>query len=86
MFFKNNKDDKNNQEEDTTTLRSLLNASTIGLAFVTSIFIGTAIGYFLDDYFGTKPYLLLFFMIMGIISGFRNAYYFLKRTDLWNKK
>ena len=41
MFFKNNKDDKNNQEEDTTTLRSLLNASTIGLAFVTSIFIGT---------------------------------------------
>lgn len=82
MFFKK---DKNNPDDD-GSLRSLLNASTIGLAFVTSIFIGTGIGYFLDEYFGTKPYLLLFFMIMGIISGFRNAYYFLKRTDLWNKK
>ena len=79
-----NKQKKDN--EDDSSFRSLLNASTIGMAFVTSIFIGTGMGYFLDKYFGTKPYLLLFFMLMGIIAGFRNAFYFLKRTDLWNKK
>lgn len=66
--------------------RSLINASTIGMAFVSSIFIGAGMGYFLDKYLGTKPYLFLFFMIMGVIAGFRNAFYFLKRTDLWNKK
>ncbi|MBQ3032737.1 MAG: AtpZ/AtpI family protein [Deferribacterales bacterium] len=80
-------DKKNNDGKDEQgSFRSILNGSTIGLAFVTSIFIGTAIGYFLDDYFGTKPYLLFFFMIMGIISGFRNAIYFLKRAGLWDKK
>lgn len=72
--------------EGESAFRSLINASTIGMAFVSSIFIGTGMGYFLDKYLGTKPYLLFFFMIMGIISGFRNAFYFLKRTDVWNKK
>ncbi len=74
------------EKKDSVDMRSLWNASTIGLAFVTSIIIGSAMGYYLDMWLGTKPYLFFFFMIMGIIAGFKNAFHFLKRTDLWNAK
>lgn len=52
--------------------RQLLNASTVGLTLVISTFIGLAIGYFLDKFFGTKPWLTIIFLILGIISGFRD--------------
>lgn len=38
---------------------------------VLSTFVGFAIGYGLDSYFGTAPWLLIIFLILGIISGFR---------------
>lgn len=31
-------------------------------------------GKFLDDVFGTSPLLMLFFLILGILSAFRNIY------------
>lgn len=58
-----------------------LNASSAGLVFFLSIAIGGVIGYYLDKYFGTKPYLLLFFLLMGIIAGFRNLWQFIKRAQ-----
>ncbi len=46
-------------------------ASTMGLHIVSSIIVGLAIGYYLDDYFGTKPYLIMIFFILGVLSGFK---------------
>ncbi len=79
-------ENKDKQKKDGVDMRSLWNASTIGLAFVSSICIGSAMGFYIDQLFGTKPYATLFFMVMGIVAGFKNAFYFLKRTDLWNAK
>jgi len=46
-------------------------AGTVGLHLVTATFVGAAIGYFLDDWLGTKPWLFLFMLVMGIVAGFR---------------
>lgn len=58
-----------------------LNASSAGLVFFLSIVVGAGIGYYLDKFFGTKPYLLLFFLVMGIIAGFRNMWQFIKKSQ-----
>jgi len=66
--------------------RQLLNVSTIGFSFVTAIVIGTFLGYFLDKYFDTKPYLTLIFMILGVAAGFKNMIYFLKKSGIFDKE
>jgi len=56
-------------------------ASSMGFAVVLSTVIGLAIGYWLDEYFGTSPWLLLIFLVLGIIAGFRNIYIIGKRSQ-----
>ena len=51
--------------------RQLLEASTVGLNLVLSTFVGLAIGYGLDSFFNTSPWLTIIFLIIGIIAGFR---------------
>ncbi|MGE4551864.1 MAG: AtpZ/AtpI family protein [Desulfovibrionaceae bacterium] len=50
---------------------AILSAGTIGLNLVSATIIGAVIGHFLDQWLGTKPWLFLFWLIMGIIAGFR---------------
>lgn len=40
-------------------------ASTMGLHIVSASLVGLALGYFLDDYFGTKPWLIMIFFFWG---------------------
>ncbi|MCX8084367.1 MAG: AtpZ/AtpI family protein [Calditerrivibrio sp.] len=70
--------------KDKKQMRYWLNAGSIGISFVSAIAIGTLIGYYLDKKFETRPYLTLFFMVMGIAAGFKNMIYFLKRTDVYD--
>ncbi|WP_419785760.1 AtpZ/AtpI family protein [Pseudodesulfovibrio sp.] len=46
-------------------------AGTLGLHFVSATVVGLFIGYWLDDYFGTKPWLLMIFFLLGIVAGFK---------------
>jgi ATP synthase protein I len=48
--------------------------STIGVELGLSISIGALIGYWLDQKFGTEPWLTLFFLICGIVAGFGSLY------------
>lgn len=41
---------------------------------VAATFIGLAMGYYLDIWFGTTPWLTLVFLVLGIVSGFRNIF------------
>ncbi len=67
--------------------KQLLDASTVGLNLVFATFIGLAIGYGLDSamdkWFGvqTKPWLTIIFLILGIITGFRELYRMATRKD-----
>lgn len=48
--------------------------STVGLMFPSSIIVGFAIGYFLDKWLKTDPYLTIIFIIYGILAGFVNLF------------
>jgi len=59
----------------------VFDAGTIGIHLVVSTFIGLAIGYYLDKRLGTKPWLLLLFLVLGIAAGFKNVYHEAKKLQ-----
>ena len=56
------------------------NPSPIGTAFklstelVSAVAVGTIIGFILDKTFGTKPWLILIFFFVGVITGIVNVF------------
>jgi len=53
--------------------------SSIGVAFkmstelVSAVAVGTIIGFILDNWFGTKPWLILIFFFVGVVAGIMNV-------------
>ena len=53
--------------------------SSLGVAFkmstelVSAVAVGTIIGFILDNWFGTKPWLILIFFFVGVIAGITNV-------------
>ncbi|MBU1206861.1 MAG: AtpZ/AtpI family protein [Proteobacteria bacterium] len=69
-------------EEDKKKLyKKVVRYSTIGLEMGFSVAIGVAIGYFLDRFFKTGPWLTLIFLIFGVIAGFRSLFSLMKNID-----
>lgn len=62
------------QGKQSGALELLSTAGTIGLQLVCATFIGLAMGYFLDKWLGTSPWLLVIFLLLGIVAGFRDVY------------
>ena len=60
------------ERETRRYLRELAYYSSIGLSVALSIFIGLALGLYLDKCFNTAPVLMFIFLGFGIIAGFRN--------------
>ena len=54
-------------------------SSGIGVAFkmstelVSAVAVGTIIGFILDNWFGTKPWLILLFFFLGVATGILNV-------------
>ncbi len=65
---------------DSNTYR-YLQYSAIGIEMAASVVVGGLIGYWLDGYFGTEPWLLLFWLTCGVIAGFRSLYRLAKRVN-----
>ena len=65
--------------QDKSYLNSLSQAGTIGLHMVSGIAVGVLIGYFLDQWLDTSPWLTGVFLVIGIIAGFKNVYVDTKR-------
>ncbi len=59
----------------------LAEMTSIGLVLPSSIIVGLAIGWFLDRWLGTAPWLLLTFMVLGIASGFLSLFRELKKLQ-----
>ena len=55
------------------------NSSSIGAAFklstelVAAVAVGTIIGFILDNTFGTKPWLIIIFFFIGVVTGIINV-------------
>lgn len=65
--------------KDKSYLNSLSQAGTIGLHMVSGIAVGVLVGYFLDQWLDTAPWMTGIFMIIGIVAGFKNVYVDTKR-------
>lgn len=50
--------------------KKIAELSSLVLMLPSSIAVGLFLGYFLDKLFGTQPWLLLVFTLLGVISGF----------------
>ena len=57
----------------------LSSSSNLGIAFkmstelVAAVVVGTIIGFILDNWFGTKPWLILIFFFVGVVAGILNV-------------
>ena len=49
------------------------NAFKLGTELVAAVIVGTIIGFILDNWFGTKPWLILIFFFIGVIAGILNV-------------
>jgi ATP synthase protein I len=63
------------------TIKTLGLVSTVGLSMGIAIALGALIGYYLDKWLDTSPWLLLVFLGFGIAAAFRNLYIMYKRIE-----
>ncbi len=66
-------------EDRRQLIKSLGFLSGVGISLVAATFIGLAMGYYLDKWLGTSPWMTLIFLGFGIVSGFRNIYILTER-------
>ena len=62
------------QDKHSGAMGLLGTVGTIGMQLVVATFIGLAMGYYLDQWLGTKPWMLIIFLLLGIATGFRDVY------------
>lgn len=61
--------------------KGLAFAARVGMELVVATMLGTFLGYLLDRYLGTKPWLLVLGVVVGAIAGFRNVYRTVQRMN-----
>ena len=50
------------------------NAFKLGTELVAAVAVGTIIGFILDSWFGTKPWLIIIFFFLGAAAGMLNVF------------
>ena len=62
--------------------------SLLGIAFkmstelVAAVLVGSIIGFIFDNWFGTKPWLILIFFFVGVVAGIMNVIKSAKRMQI----
>ena len=65
---------KNQFENDKEKRGSFMgNAFKLGTELVAAVLVGTIIGFILDTWFDTKPWLIIFFFFLGAAAGMLNV-------------
>ena len=68
-----------NKAKSRKSTKNSESSSNMGTAFkmstelVSAVVVGTIIGFILDNWFGTKPWLILIFFFVGVIAGITNV-------------
>ena len=60
----------NKKNEPRTNIGTAFKMST---ELVSAVVVGTIIGFILDNWFGTKPWLILIFFFVGVVAGILNV-------------
>ena len=64
---------KNLTKNNGSNVTSLGKAFKISTELVAAVVVGTTLGYILDNWFGTKPWLTICFFFMGAAAGILNV-------------
>ena len=67
------------EENKGSNAASLGKALKISTELVASVFVGSTIGFLLDNWFDTKPLLVICFFFMGVAAGILNVFKSAKR-------
>lgn len=68
------------KRETRRNFRELAYYSSLGFQIALSVFIGLAIGVYLDRRFDSQPWLTLIFLGFGVAAGFRNIGLAIKKS------
>ncbi len=68
------------------TVKSMIGYSSLGLEMGLSVAIGIGMGYFLDSFFKTYPYLTIIFMFFGIAAAFKTIFTLLRKIEREDKR
>tara|TARA_B100001996_G_scaffold42229_1_gene30613 strand:+ start:138 stop:413 length:276 start_codon:yes stop_codon:yes gene_type:complete len=68
-----NKIKKNRNSQKNPKNSSFGEAFKMSTELVAAVGVGTIIGFILDNWFGTKPWLILIFFFVGVIAGISNV-------------
>ena len=60
--------------------------STIGMSFVLALVMGFGAGYWLDNTFGTRPWLSFIGFFLGLAAGVLNVYRVLKLSNAASRR
>ncbi|HXV73509.1 MAG TPA: AtpZ/AtpI family protein [Sphingomonadales bacterium] len=60
---------------------ALAKAYRTGIELLAGVVIGTLIGYGLDSWLGTSPWMLILFFFLGVAAGFLNVYKAARKMD-----
>jgi ATP synthase protein I len=72
-------DEPENASKPARFFRAAENAS-VGLEMGIAVAVGGAIGYLADAQLGTKPWLLLVFLLFGVAAGFKGLFFAARRA------
>ena len=76
-----------NKKEQSETVETQPNSKLIGLGMrvalemIASLGVCGFIGWYLDGFFGTKPWIFLVFLLLGIAAGFRSVFRIIKVVE-----
>ncbi len=65
--------DKDRDFENTKKGLFMGSAFRLGTELVAAVLVGTIIGFILDNWFDTKPWLIIIFFFIGVIAGMLNV-------------
>ena len=71
---------KNTNEDDKKGL-FMGSAFRLGTELVAAVVVGTIIGFILDNWFDTKPILIIIFFLFGAAAGIKNVFRAAKRMQ-----
>ena len=68
-------------KDEGSNAASLGKALKISTELVASVVVGSIIGFLLDNWFGTKPILIILFFFMGVAAGILNVFRAAKKMN-----
>lgn len=72
------------KEEESVIGQSLSYAMRVSVELIAGVLVGAFIGYYLDKWLGTKPWLFILMFIIGAIAGVLNVYRFVTKNSAGN--